>query len=426
MPDGSDGRPALPEGPATSGAFRIPDHLPKGQLLSAELREALNAAGASALVPKVIDPILLEYQRRYAPLCRALPTVKWGTDVYYFNQRTAVAAGGFVPDGGAKPVSNSTYVQNSFAMKHIQVVGAVTGYAQEVTRMQIGDLRETEIEGSIRGYYWDMETGIVWGNAASTVNGAQPQFDGLDSLVTAYSGGYQNAQDKAGATLTLAHLDELIDMVESNAAMPVFDDTWMFVLSSTAASKVAQLLTNQQRFEQVEVAAGLIVPTYRNIPLIKTSFLSTRGYSVGTVTTATATTGGSLPATTTYKYVVTAIVDRQGETLPSAEVSQATGGTSTNTITLNLPAVTGLDGLQPNKFKVFRTAAGGAAGSETFLGYVDGTVGLAADGVTPILTTSIVDTGTALVPQNGSTVPGTLPTTYYGTNTAMLPGGAGQ
>lgn len=387
-----------------------------------ELREALTAAGASALQPKIIDPVLLEYQRRYSPLVRSIPTVPWASDQYYFNQRTTVAAGGFVPDGGARPVANSTYVQNNFQMKHIQVVGAVTGYAQEVTRQVIGDLRETEIEGAIRGMYWDIETGICWGNSAATTNGAQPQFDGLDSQVTTFSGGYQNAIDKAGSTLSLAMLDELIDMVESNAAMPVFDDTWMIVMSNTAASKVAQLQTSQQRFvDQVEVATGLIVPTYRNIPLVKTSFLQARGYSMGTVTTATATTGGSLAAGT-YYYKVSAVVARQGEIGVSAEVSQATTG-STSTVTLSFSTPSGLDGLQPNLYKVYRSTA---TGTETLLGYVDGTVGLSTDGVTPILTTSIVDTGTALVPQNGATVPATQPTAYYGTNTSMLPPATGQ
>lgn len=393
--------------------------------MPSELREALNAAGASALVPKIIDPVLLEYQRRYSPLVRSIPTVPWGSDQYYFNQRTSVASGGFVPDGGARPVANSTYVQNNFQMKHVQVVGAVTGYAQEVTRQVIGDLRETEIEGSMRGLYWDIETGICWGNASSTLNGAQPQYDGLDSQITTFSGGFQNAIDQNGSTLSLAMLDELIDMVETNAAMPVFDDTWMIVLSNTAASKIAQLQTSQQRFvDKVEVATGLIVPTYRNIPLVKTSFLQARGYSVGTVTTATATTGGSIAASTTYYYKVSAVIARQGEIGVSAEVSQATGsGTSTNTITLSFSTPTGLDGLQPQLFKVYRSTT---TGTETLLGYVDGTVGLAADGVTPILTTSIVDTGSALVPQNGATVPGTLPTSYYGTSTAMKPPSTGQ
>ena len=63
--------------------------------MPSELREALNAATASALVPKIIDPLLLEYQRRYSPVVRAVPSVRWDADSYYFNQRTANATGGF-------------------------------------------------------------------------------------------------------------------------------------------------------------------------------------------------------------------------------------------------------------------------------------------------------------------------------------------
>src|SRR6185437_11288855 len=272
---------------------------------------------------------------------------------------------------------------------HLQVVGAVTGYAQEVTRQIIGDLRQTEIEGSIRGMYWDIETGIDWGNSASTANGARPQYDGLDTLVATWSGANQNSQDKAGNTLTLAMLDELIDMVETQAAMPVFDSTWMLVMSNTAASKVAQLMVAQQRFnDQVTVAPGLIANSYRNIPIIKTSFLSPRSFAMSTVTGGAGT--GALPgglssltgslANNTYKYYVSAVIARSGETLPCAEVSQATGGSSAY-VTLSFTPPSGLDSSSPILYKVYRTAAGGAANSETLLGFVDATVGLASDGV---------------------------------------------
>lgn len=385
--------------------------------MSSELREALTAVGAGPLITKIIDPVLLEYQRRYSPLVRAIPTIKWDTDVYYFNQRTQNATGGFVQDGGATPISNSTYVQNSFQMKHVMVTGAITGYAQEVTRLVIGDLRETEIDGSIKGLYWDTETALLWGNSASTANGARPQFDGLDTLTSTFTGSNQNAIDFNGATLTLGMLDQLIDMVESNAAMPLFDDSWQFVLSSAANSRVAQLLQSQQRFVgQVEIAAGLIVPTYRDIPLVKTSFLSGRGLAMGTVTTATATTGGTLAAAT-YYYRVTAVMARQGEVAAAAEVSQATTGT-TSTVTLSFATPSGFEGAQPTLYKVYRSTG---TGTETLLGFVDATVGLAADGVTPILTTSIIDTGSALIPANGGTQPAILPTAYYGTNTGAKP-----
>ena len=39
--------------------------------MTAELREALNAVGASPFLPKVIDPVMVELQRRYSPLVTA-------------------------------------------------------------------------------------------------------------------------------------------------------------------------------------------------------------------------------------------------------------------------------------------------------------------------------------------------------------------
>ena len=403
--------------------------------MPSELREALTLSGVGPLVPKIIDQLLLEYMRRIAPLVRAIPSTRWDTDQYFWNNRSAVATGGFTTDGGAAPVSNSVYNQSSFQMKHLQVIGAVTGYTQAVTRLQVGDLRQQEIEGSISGLLWDTETGIDWGNSASTINGARPQFDGLDTQVNVFSGAYQNAIDKGGNTLTTAFLDQLMNMVQTNASMPILGPDWMFVCSSTVISKVAQLMQGQQRFAQVQVAPGLLVDSYRNIPMVTTSFLAPMGYQMGAVTGGAGT--GACPgglssltgalANATYKYYVAPVIARQGEILPCVEVSQATGG-ATGYITLAFSQPAGQDGALPILYKVYRTTAGGAAGSETLLGYVDSTVGLAADGITPVYATAIVDTGAALIPVVGSTattVPGTLAVTYFGTNTGMYPLAAG-
>lgn len=392
-------------------------------VISTELREALTAAGVPALNPKIIDSMMLEYQRRYSPLLRSIPTTRWNADTYYFNTRKSRASGGFVTDGGARAQSQSTYQQGSFQMKHLQTVGSVTGYAQAVTQQVVQNLRAKEIEGAIQGLYWDIETAVLWGNAASTQYGAYPQFDGLDAQINSFSGTDQNVIDAAGAALSLGTLDRLADMVEQNAAMSVFSSSWMYIMSNTAVSKVAQLLQNQQRFVgQVEVAAGLLVPTYRDIPLVKSSFLATRGFQVGTVTTATATTGGTLAAAT-YRYSVAAVVARQGEIAASAEVTQATTG-ATSTVTLSFSPPAGYEGALPISYKVYRST--GAAGTPTLLGVVDSVVGLAADGVTPIATTSIIDDGVKLTPANGATVPAQNPGTYVGTNAALFPPAVGQ
>jgi hypothetical protein len=391
-----------------------------------ELQEALTAAGVTALIQKQIDPLLLEYQRRYAPLVRAISSLKWGSTRYNFNTRTSRVPGGFVTDGGARPVGSSVYTQAGFDMKNMQAVGGVTGYAEEVTRSLIGDLRAREIEGAVQGLLWDIENAMLWTNAASTLNGPYPAFDGLDSQVSTFSGLQQNAFDEAGAILALRHLDILIDVVEQNAAAPVSCADWMFVTSSTANSKIAQLLTNQQRFNgnapSGEVAAGLTVPTYRDVPIVKSSFLNARAIAMNTVTATPSTATGTLP-TGAYKYIITAIIARMGETVGSTEVTGTLAGARNITLAFTPPA--GYENGTAVLYKVFRTLVGGATGTETFLGYVDANVGLAGDGVTPIVTTSIVDNGAALIPQNGATVPAILPTQYFGTNAGHLPRGTG-
>jgi hypothetical protein len=385
--------------------------------MSTELQEALTAAGAAPFVPKIIDPVLFEAQRRYSPALTAIPAEQWGADVYNFNTRNTVATGGFTTDGGSQPVSTSAYQQSSFTMKHLQTVGAVTGYATEVTK-SLTNLQQTEVSGAIRGLIWDAETAVMWGNAASTYAGPAPQFDGLDTQVNTYSGMYQNALDKAGNTISFSILDEIIDLAETQAAMPVEQSPWGLFMSSTMVSKISQLATAQQRFlGSQQIALGLNVPTYRDVPLIKSSFLSARSLVMGAVTATPSTTGGTLAAGT-YYYRVSPVIARQGELIPSTEISATTTGT-TSSVALSFATPTGVDGALPMLFKVWR---GTTAGGESLLGYVDAKVALAADGVTPIYAATITDTGTYLLPSNGATVPATVPAGYFGTNAGMLPG----
>jgi hypothetical protein len=404
-----------------------------------ELTEAiLSASGASALIQKEIDPTVQELQRRYAPLVKTLPSVRWGSNIYNFNQRSQVAAGGFVTDGGARPISSSTYNQYPFQIRNLQAVGGVTGYAEAVTADLIGSLRAKEIEGAGRGLMWDIEMGILWGCAGATVDGPYPEFDGLDQLVSDYSSGAPNALNWANAAFSTALLDQLIELVEANAAeYPGSQSEYSFVVSSAVDSYLAQLLTNQQRFNSqtggnlgtVEISAGLIVPTYRNIPIIKSSFLNPRNTAFGTVTAANSDGGGTaLVASTEYFYQVSAIIARFGETLASAECNATTTADADTddiiTLSFTPPTVTTLgQTLSALLYKVYRSTT---TNLETLLGVVDANVGLQSDNVTPIPTTSIVDTGATLVPQNGETVPASFPAAYVGTNAHATPPKANQ
>jgi hypothetical protein len=79
---------------------------------------------------------------------------------------------------------------------------------------------------------------------------------------------------------------------------------------------------------------------------------------------SSSTSGGTLPTASTYKYYITAI-NANGETAISNEQSITTGAGSTNSNTVNWGAVVGATG-----YKIYRTAAGGATGTELFLATV--------------------------------------------------------
>lgn len=382
--------------------------------MPSELEEALTvAATVSPLIPKAIDPVLLEYQRRYAPLLAAIPTKQWNSTQYFFNRRVTRPDSGGVTDGGARPIGNSTYEQAVFNIRLYQAVGSVTGFAQTVTRDLAGDLRQLELDGTVQSMLWTLENSFIWGSDPATASGQYPISSGLDYLVSNWTAGtgsnaFVNALDING-NFQLKHLDEIIDVVETNAAMPI-GSNYMFVMSPRMVSAVSQSLVAQQRFEAptTNLGAGLNVPTYRDVPLVKTSFLSPRSNQMGSVTTGTSTTGGTLPAAT-YYYQVSAVIARFGEIQASTEVSQTTTG-STSTVTLTVAAPSNMpDGASPILYKVYRATSTGA---ETLVGVVD------AFDTTGVATTSIIDTGSNLLTNSSGN---TGPSAYVGTNTGAKP-----
>lgn len=392
--------------------------------MATALQEALTAVGAAPLIQKEIDSHLLELVRRYSPVISAISTVKWGSNVYYFNNRSQLPVGGFVTDGGGLPVSTSVYNQNLYPIKNLQIVGAVTGYAQAVTADLIGNLRAREMEGAAKSLYWSIENAAMWGNADSTLNSPQPQFDGFDTLISTFSGDNQNTYDWSGTgEFSLGLFDEVIDLVESNVGEPVQNSGWFFAVSPKLDSRLAQLFTNQQRFNEnvgysgmVEVATGLNVPSYRNVPILKSTFLDPRTYVMNTVSASPTNSGGTLAAGE-YFYRVSAVIDLFGEIQASVECDATVSG-GASLITLSFTPPTGYQSGGAVLYKVYRSSTTGA---ETLLGYVSANIG--QDGLSAVKTNQIVDTGSALIPQNssGPVQPSVLPTVYYNTNVNMKP-----
>lgn len=389
--------------------------------MGSELREALTSLNVSPLIPKYIDPDLVELQRRLSPLVGSIPSRQVSNTVYNFNTRSQRPGAGAVSDGGTRPQTQSSYQQNQFTMCHYLADGGVTGFAQAVTQDLIGDLLREEMDGAMASLLWTIENAMLWSNFGSTQNGMYPGMDGFDTQISQFAAtagsAPVNAIDCGGAALSFSLLNQLIDLVAKNAAMPVMNTSYELIGSTTAISAIAALITStQQRINDTVTLpdSGINVEGYRGLPLVPSSFMSSVE-QVGAITTTPSTSAGTLAAGT-YGYQVGAVLDRIGELATSANVNATLG--ATGEVTISLPTIPTYEGAGPIVFKVFR---GG-----TLLGYVDATVGTAADQITPIPTTSIIDTGTALVPQNGSTVPAILPTTYFNTNAGHLPRTVGK
>jgi hypothetical protein len=141
--------------------------------------------------------------------------------------------------------------------------------------------------------------------------------------------------------------------------------------------------------------------------------LSTAAAANGLITTAT--TGGTIPASSTYRLAATYVDASGGETLISTDTAStatiATGsGTATNTLTVTSPAAaTGAVG-----WRLYVTAASGAAASEilysptctgTQLQAVFVPTTVCAIGATATVTAIV--TGTATIPSTGSAYPRT-------------------
>ena len=342
-----------------------------------DLREAMTiASGATPLVPKIIDRLLLEYVRKYAPIRHAIPRKTWDADVYWFNQRNQLPkaqATTEAPSTTDVASSTSNYVQKSFTVKHLQSQLDISTFAAKVALVN-GNLFDLELTGAAKSMAWLEEIFHLWGSANATLNTKRPQWDGIDSqIVTA------NKLDGATSVVSLNNLDSMIDTVRGVAAQELGDD-WFFVMSPKMQSKVNSLFLNQQRFnmpmsrifsrddfgvpnaavvDNQLVDAGMEVATYRSIPIVASNFLSSLG-TMGTVTASASGSGSSL-SNVAYYYVVEAIT-KYGLTAASAEATVTPSAGQNVVLSWSTPAPTDAFGntIDIIGYRIFRSTTSGA------------------------------------------------------------------
>lgn len=268
---------------------------------------------------------------------------------------------------------------------------------------------QLELQAASESAMWWEESVNFYGSAGSTLNSWRPEWDGCDLLMATGN------KTIANSAPSFALFDALID-ANKRALGSTLGSNYAFVLSPELLSICGRLFVEDMRWmgkmtlyprddrgqlkgqitdNKNYIDGGLEVSTYRGVPFLESSFLTSLG-TVGTVTPASPTGSDGIITAGTYYYAVEVLTD-YGLSL-AAETTQVTIG-STNHVVLswNAPVIVDANGntRQNLLYRIHRTAVNGAAGTETLYAVVSAATLNADD---PTANPSFTDTGAILTP----------------------------
>jgi hypothetical protein len=301
------------------------------------VQKALTSAAArgEALTPESLEQLITNAVVRLSPELAMVSPIGIAAKYHSFNRMTTLPSpGGAIGEGATTPTRFSRYERAVRELKVIRRKGAVTNFLQDASREYI-DAAAVEMENHLVAHVNDMVTYLVHGNDLAD----QYQFPGWDRFIAT-----NRINEAVGGVVptTLGFLDNMIDL---NTERQGAGHRKAFLMSPQMLSKVSALLTNVRLNQgltaggltQVDVNGGWRLNAYRDIPIIQSAQTRPKVANFA-VATATATTGGALPATTPYYFRVSKVT-WDGESLPSAQVTRTTGASvNTHTITLSWTA----------------------------------------------------------------------------------------
>ena len=398
-----------------------------------DLREAYNSNTAYIpLMPTIIDRALQEGSRKWRPLGRAFPRKTWTTLKYIFNQRQALASAQMTtksPTAGQIAYTGSTFVENSFNIKNMETDLSIAKLDQQVATVN-GSVYDLELQGAAESMCRLEDVMHLWGCENSSLASKRPQWNGVEFQIANNS---QNRQAGAQAKVSFSTLDNLIDAAKTDAAQELGPDDFFFLLSNKMQTALSSSLTNQQRFNKdmtkifarddygdpnAEVAdnyldAGLEVATYRNIPLIFSSFMSSPGQM--TTVSISASGSGSQLTNIAYYYVVEAVT-RYGVSQASAEVTITPTAGQNVVLSWSTPVINDLYGnaLDIFQYRIYRS---GTTGTESLYAVVNST------DANDAAVTGFTDTGAVAVPVAGQTYNNVFITVATSNGTVAIPDG---
>lgn len=383
-----------------------------------QIQETLSqTTGAQYLYQPVIDRALREQKRNITATRMLFPRKTWGVPKYEFNQRTnypsAQATTEAPPTSGTGSVAatSSTYSQVSFDVKHWQSQLDLAEFSIQTARLN-GDLMQLELDGASQNAVWLEETFNFYGSAGGTLNTKRPQWDGVDMLMSTLN------KFNAASAPTFALMDALYDSVKRRKAASLSGLDYAFIMSSEMLSSFSRQFNQDQRWmgravvyprddrglmngvivdNKNYIDAGIEVATYRGVPLIESTFIT----SLGQMSTVSASATGSdgVISAGDYSYVVEVVTDL-GISLACAEVSVSVSATNHVALSWTAPTIVDDEGNTRTNllYRIHRTLKNAAVGTETLYAVIS------AVNNSEVAVTSWNDTGAILDPSSDDTL----------------------
>jgi len=245
----------------------------------AKALDSTSTTTGNVLIPQDIDRAIPELALLTSPLATQIPETDWGSGTYDQNRRTAFGRSRFVADGNSPPEVNSTYARYAEPLKIVAYKGAVTGFLQYSSQNLLDALAKEAMGGTV-SVAQEKEHAFIYANKGADAT----QFTGLEQYSQNANG--MNMVYADGSALSYAHLDSSIDAIQ-NKGVVLSPTNAVFVMSHKAISFFSRQsgAQGQQRWlDTVEARGGFRFQSYRNIPIVPTSFLSPVAWPGGTVT----------------------------------------------------------------------------------------------------------------------------------------------
>ena len=217
-----------------------------------------------------------------SPLLQKMPFIEIvGNALTYNRELTLPAAEWHAANDDWATSPAITFSQQTATLKILGQNADVDNYVKQ-TRSNVQDVEAAIIELTAKAVRHELEEAFLYGDDSADAN----QFDGLRNIINTASAGAQLiTMGASGATLTLAKIDELIDLIKGGKPD-------LLVMSRRSRRKINALA--RAAGNNLEVGQGLLgefVQLYNGIPIAVSDFQLDTHTVASSVETAT--TGAS-------------------------------------------------------------------------------------------------------------------------------------